>query len=410
MSISTFYVSPNGTGSGTSENSPALYTSSNFWADIKNKLSNEAVKVFFLNGIYNSPLPLPDEIGNPIYQLILEARSSNGVVFWVPEDDPPQDYIPCTSDDRKKQVERILFNNCQNIILSQFLFTGSGSIGYVVRLVGTTKNITIENCTFEDMPRVIYGVTGVHGGHRNDVHHITYRECHFKAAGCDGHAHMMYHAYVAHHIQVLNCTFEDCAGDYVRFRDKVDYCVVSNCSFISSGLYPKDAPASPPFVAMPLFNDCKPGTTTGDPKCPDPLEDLQYEYFGTNYVITTNKFLYNNHPPEGNPYAIGFYHFGFDPPGRNHLMTAVEGWILEHGTADERKALLKENCGIDCDKVKVYGNQYSGAEKKVAFGSNTDYGAISKGWEGYVDIEDLVNEDKIVSPPRWIEAFIALKI
>lgn len=427
MSMSTFYVSPDGTGSGTNENNPALYTSSGFWADVQTKLSSETVIVRFLNGVYDAPLPLPKGTGNPSHRLILQGQSSHGAVFRVPDDDPPQDHLKC--EDRKRQPARIVFENCRNIVLQRFLFTGKGTVGFVVSSAGTTQDICIEECTFEDMPGVYYGATGTS---MPETHRITYTSCHFRAVGCDDHAHMMYHAYGSHHVKVLNCTFEDCAGDYVRFRDDVDHCVVSNCTFTSSGSYPKGAPASQPFIAMPLYNDCGPGHSCD---CYPLFPDWDpFEYFATNYVITNNHFIYRHHPGKGERHAIVFRHSGFDPPGRNHLMTAEEGAILENENGPEakaalkalmknnygidvdkveaydssyiRKALLKKNCGIDVDKVKVYDNSYIDVEKRVAFGSFAGYGATSKGWEGYVNIDDIINKDPVLDPPKWIEAFL----
>jgi hypothetical protein len=398
----TFYVSPNGTGNGTNTNNPALYTSTGFWQAMQTELSLQAVTVRFLNGMYDSPLPLPTGMGHPHSRLILQGQSEDGVVFRIPDDDPSQDDLPL------EHSTRILFEDCQNILLQQFLFTGNGTIDYVTRLTRRTQDVLIEGCTFADLPGVRLGATGVYGA---NVHHVTFQACHFRTVGYDSHAHMIYNATDSQQIKLLHCTFEDCAGDYVRFRDNVDESVVHDCSFISSGTYPKDRPVSQPFIAMALFNDCKPGTTTAPPDkptCPDPLEHIQYEYFGTNYVITNNKFSYQHHPGLGDRYAIAFYHFGFDPPGRNHLMTDAEGQILEHGTPTQRKALLKKNCGIDGDRIKLYDNQYNGVDKRVAFGSEAAYGACSKGWEGYVEIHDLVKLDQEAHPPQWLEAFLTL--
>jgi len=80
-------------------------------------------------------------------------------------------------------------------------------------------------------------------------------------------------------------------------------------------------------------------------------------------------------------------------------MTSEEGEILEKGTPEQRKAILKQNCNIDTGEVRVFGNTYRNVENKATFSSYAAYGAKSKGWEDRVDIFDLLNHEK--GTPRW---------
>ena len=59
---------------------------------------------------------------------------------------------------------------------------------------------------------------------------------------------MAYNAYDPKHIRFVDCHFEDCAGDYVRFRDGTDFGVVVGCTFKSTGNYRN---VNMPFISKP---------------------------------------------------------------------------------------------------------------------------------------------------------------
>ncbi len=408
------YVAPTaqGNGNGLSEVDAAGFldfSEQGFWRKtVTASLELDHVNVAFLNGEYAGDpacLCIRDYLSllcfqgysHPSHQLILQGQSENGVVFnLLPPDDP------------EHTQSTICIRNASNIIIRNLSFKGVGRYNYALFLGNKCRNILIEHCHWFDLPNTEYAAIGVDGA---DTRQVIVKNCTFKRVGPDSHAHMMYISNNCHHIRVNNCSFEDCSGDYVRFRNNVEYGIVSGCQFLSTGTYPQREPVSRPFVTIAVFNDCKPGTTTappGKPTCPDPLNDPQYEYFGTNYIITNNRFIYKQHPGYERRHAISFYHVGYDPPGRNHLMTAAQGDLMEQGTAQERKALLKENCGIDGDKIIVYNNNFLGEEKQLSFGSSLNYGAESKGWEGDVTIDDIINEDSITTPPRWLEAVVGM--
>ena len=73
----------------------------------------------------------------------------------------------------------------QNMVISNFHFTGNGRVSYVLQIISTsnnfpTKNILIEDCTWKDMGGVIYGATGCHN---ENTSHVTYKNCRFERIG-----------------------------------------------------------------------------------------------------------------------------------------------------------------------------------------------------------------------------------
>lgn len=350
------YVAPFalGNGSGADADNAAAFTNQSFWSNVQDALASDPVTVSLLDGNYGSKLAL-DSLGNARNALILSGGSPTGVVF--------------------NASRRTLFSlrGCQNILLENLNFTGPG-IGYALKITkedgGTvSRNITVRNCNWYDMGDIYYGACGVHYG----SHHVRFENCTFKRIGFDGHAHMMYHSYNADHISAINCHFEDCSGAYVRFRDRSDYGVVSGCTFVSTRTYANKHAAQEIFIEIPVFNNVDPGDET----------------FGHDFAFTNNTFLFHATEPSIR-YGIRYIHVGYDPPGMNYLMTAAEGTILEGSDAAAKKTLLKNNCGIDFDQIDISGNTWSNENHRISFASYADFGAASKGWDGEVDISDIV--------------------
>src|SRR5699024_7903397 len=151
------------------------------------------------------------------------------------------------------------------------------------------------------MRGIIYGATGCS---YEETSYITFKQDTFKRIGKSGTAHMIYNAYGADHIYVINSHFEDCKGDYVRFRDDCDYGLVSGCTFLKKS----EQFSGKAFISMPLFNSREP---VGD------------EYFATNYAFTNNEFI--NQSFTTIDYAMKFHNSGFSPPEWNYLLTKAEG-------------------------------------------------------------------------------------
>jgi hypothetical protein len=196
---------------------------------------------------------------------------------------------------------------------------------------------------------------------------------------------MSYNATGPNHIRFIDCQFEDCAGDYIRYRAGADFGVVVGCTFKSTGEYNG---VNMPFISIPMAND------------DDPIEKGSsggYEYFGTHFLITNNTFSYANDKAEGSRIALLFHHSGFDPPDRKHLLTSEEGELLANGSVAEKRALMLRNLGIDCNSVHFFNNRFEGTLTRVAYRSYAAYGAKSKGWSKKIaDITDTVNDSTVV--------------
>jgi len=362
-----YYVAPaaNAAGSGASEAAPALYTRNNLWKQVRRDLKKQPVTVRFLVGQYiDGPLNLID-IGHPAHRLVLEGDpSGKSRLMAINMDGTPS--------------SGLFLNNAQNITVRHLSFTGPGTQDYLTHVQG--RYIAFENCAWTGLNAIKYGAAGASG---NQTHHVLYRNCTFARNGLHPGAHMINNAHGPQHIYIIDCTFEDCGGDYVRFRDRVDYCVVQGCTFRSSGMWPGAKPIHACFISIPVFGQSNPGN----------------ESFGTHFLFKNNAFVYAGRQAAGPQVPIIFLHSGYDPQGRHHLMTRQEGDILEHGPPAERKALLKRNCNLDMDEVHVFNNTSKNVIIEAAFSSRPAFGAESKGWAEEAPVFDLFNHTP--EDPDW---------
>jgi hypothetical protein len=376
----SFYVAPEkaGDGSGESQATAAYFRDMDFWLSVQQAVQKGPVTVSFLGGEYvvsSDPkkamptLALAD-LGHKDHLLTLQGLDQEDVIFTRHPD-----------DSKKGRTGPGLFKitRSENLVVRNFEFTAEHPIGYATHF-GGNKNVVVEKCRWIDLPGVYYGATGTAG---DSTDHVTFRDCVFQRVGSGGHAHMAYNAYDPKHIRFIRCHFEDCAGDYVRFRDGTDFGVVVGCTFKSTGTYRN---VNMPFITVPLFNDDDPSKHKKSPN---------YEFFGTHFLIFDNTFHYANENPKGSRVALRFHHSGFDPPGRNHLLTTEQVRLFETGTAAEKKAFMRDNFGIDTEHVYFFDNRFIGVEPIVEYRSAAAYGAKSKGWSGSVDITDTINRDEV---------------
>jgi hypothetical protein len=367
---SVFHVAPqpNGRATGADVNDAASYGDARLWSTVRDRCGEERVTVRFAAGDYvHGPLTV-DGVGAPDRTLTIEGDPDGGTVFRA------------LNEDAGKPNTGFYLADCRNVIVRDLHFTGPGKTGYISRATG--QDILFERCSWIDLPNIRYGAAGSSG---KETNHIAYRNCTFRRVGLHGGAHMIYNAYEPRHIYVIDCTFEDCAGDYVRWRDLTDYSLARGCSFRSTGTWPPEKPVHASFISVPLFVDADPGD----------------EWFGTHFLIQDNVFDYDQSQLPGSAAPIRFLHSGYDPPGVHHLMTPEEGAILERGTREEKKALLRRNCNIDTDEVRVFGNVYHNVSTRATFSSRAAYGAKSRGWEGTVGIFDLFN--RAPGTPEWVK-------
>lgn len=370
----TLFVAPTklGTGSGTTKENAADFLSASFWSSVKSHLASKSVKVQFQEGEYlraytEKPLEI-ESTGNATNKLILSG--SKGVIFNAPAD---------LNLATKSHLLRIA--SSQNVIIYNIHFTGHGKLNYAMPIRNpSSKNIIVDSCSWIDMRGIVYGASGCH----SQANNVIYQNCTFKRIGATSGAHMIYNAYDVSRISVINCLFEDCPGDYVRFRDNADYCLVANSIFKRN--YFAAYPERGGFISMPVFNDVNPGD----------------EFFATNYAFYNNQFINNSTIQVASVFT--FYCSGFTPPNYDYLLTGAEGVNLTRGTTSEKLEILQNNFGIDVTKIRISGNSYTGNTKYIfSITSVANYGSVSKGWAGTVDIENLIPVNH--TPFAWEPTF-----
>jgi hypothetical protein len=376
----TFYVAPQkaGDSKGTSKAGPADFRDTQFWSVVRQAVQNSPTIVFFLDGTYAvssdarrlMPTLLLADLGSEKHTLTLQGISDRGAVFTRLATD--------TLDD-EKGPGLFYVTRSQNLVIRNLHFTAIQPMGYATRF-GGNRNIRVEHCSWIDLPRIYYGATGT----SENTDHVTFRDCVFKRIGTHTTSHMAYNAYGPQHIAFINCRFEDGAGDYVRFRDRADYGVVVGCTFESTR---PAADKNVSFISVPLFND-------DDPQNPGPSPN--YEYFGTHFLIVNNNFIYSNDKHDENRVALLFHHSGFDPPGRNHLLTLQQGQLLKTGDTSAKKRFIWNSFHLDADSIHFFNNRFTNVGTEVAYRSRAAFGARSKGGDGTYNIADVVNRQKVI--------------
>lgn len=384
-----FYVAPHsvGEGSGDSEVSAAYFRTSEIWSKVHQTIQERPVTVSFLDGIYtissDAPQAMPplalSKLGHKEHQLVLEGISKEGVVFTRLSTDP---------SDGDTGPGFLELTDSENVVVRNLHFTGSQPIGCPTYF-GGSKNVLIERCSWIDLPGVKFGATAT----SFSADHVTYSDCVFKRVGTGTSTHMSYNSDGAKHIAFINCLFEDCTGDYVRFRSGADFGIVAGCTFKSTGKKPG---TNVPFISVSVFNNDDPNK---------PSETASYEYLGTHFLITNNTFDYPRESTTGARIAIVFHHSGFDPPGRRYLLTSQEAEILAKAPINERRALLFHNCGLSAEHIHMFDNRFSSVEVEVGYRSQPLYGAKSKGWGGVVDITETVNKSTFVDAEGALKFF-----
>ncbi len=379
-----------GSGDGSARATAADFRNMKFWNGINAKLAAGPVTVTFLAGRYVvsadparhlPPLQL-DGLGHERHPLVIEGERAGAVVFTRHEEDRKIADYPKAERAALKGPGLFFLVNSRNATVRHLAFTAPDvPMGYATNFAGG-RNLTIEDCHWHDLQGVYFGATGTTGAATD---HVTFRACRFERVGSGAHAHMIYNAYDPLHLRLVGCHFEDCAGDYVRFRDGSDYGVVIGCTFRSTGKY---LGGHQPFVAIPLFNDDNPAAPSRKPN---------YEYFGTNFLICDNRFIYDTEEKPDTRIAVLFHHSGFDPPHRRHLLDRAEAQVLRSGTVGERKALILKNLGVDVAKVHVFRNEYVHVAHRGVYRCNASYGAKARGGEGRFDIGDLFNAEPVVA-------------
>jgi hypothetical protein len=379
-----YYVAPEavGAGDGSDPANAAYFRNMQVWSAAQKSLEQSPVIVNFLPGDYIFSKNLKNGqsrdrltlqyLGHDEHVLIIQGMYQEGTIFMSDPKEQPNESLAID----------LLFFEGKNAIIRNLHFTGSQYMNYPTKFYGS--HVLIEDCTFIDLPRVVYGATGAH---YQRTSHITWRNNIFKRIGYRSGSHMIYNAYDPTYIYIVENYFEDCAGEYVRFRDSTDYVVAYGNTFKSTGTYTN---YNMPFLSVPLFNDDNPANPGANPN---------YEYFGTHFVVANNTFTYPDNNSGGTRLVFRFYQSGWNPPGVQYYLTAAEANTLKNGTLEQKRALMQSHLGLDAQQIYFYGNAYIGKNSKplVEFQAVPNYGETSRGFTGAIDITSTLNTTPVVN-------------
>ena len=347
---------------------PSTTLNSAFWSNIKTLLQSNPVDVVFADGTYNltSTIAL-NNIGHATNRLQLKCNTIGSAVITG-----------------SIATLMSITNNSKNILVHRLKFTGAVT-GYGL-VIQRSQNITVAYCRFEDMPNVYYGAVGAH---YSTADRIIIRQNHFENIGVGSTAHMIYGAYGVKRLKVINNTFKNCAGAFVRFRGaNSTHGVVYGNTFTSTGTYLTGV--NPIFVEVPVFNDVNPGDET----------------FGTSFMITKNKFNYSTSGNQNTRYALVFHHSGYNPTGRTHLISAADASTLGSGssTVAAKRAIMSSKLGLDGTKILFGGNTNTNVAANVSYRCQGGYGAVAP-WTGIVSIGSAVTASGLATTYEEALAF-----
>lgn len=351
----TMYAAPEaaGKGDGSSAADAARFWDVELWKNIQKKLADTPVTLQLLPGKYLTQYPSkPDTrinlygIGNAKNQLIIRGADKNGTVFGR----HPEDSKNMEPASRNLQNWITLRKNCQNIVFEKLYFTGNGACGYPLQ-VRDSVNITIRDCHWKDMRGVYYGASGANGNCKN----ITWENCTFDDIGYNVHAHMLYNTNGCQNLTVRNCTMIDAYGDYIRFRNQVDQVTVEGCTFIDNGKY-----ATSPFIAFPLFNT-------------QAKVDKGGEFFSTGLTVRNNRFEFKKKAERN--WMMCFHNSGFNPPGRKHMLSKKDIAAFQAMDRNAQRKFLDDNMGLMTGRVKFENNTLVNTEDAIVYECWPLYGA-----------------------------------
>lgn len=333
---------------------PSTTLDATFWSGIQTMLQTNAVDVVFADGTYNitSTITLSN-IGSATKRLQLKANTVGAAVLTG-------------------SIAKLMsLNNCQNILIHRLKFTGT--VSEYALVIQRSPNITVAYCRFENMPNLYYGAVGAHYATSNNV---IIRQNQFSNIGVGSTAHMIYGAFGVKRLKIIENTFTDCSGSFIRFRgDNSTHGVVYGNTFNSTGTYMVSGTGvNPIFVEVPVFNDVNPGDET----------------FGTSFMVTKNNFNYATVGNQSTRFALAFHHSGFNPTGRTHLISTADAATLGNGTVTEKRAIMSSKLGLDGTKILYGGNNNVNLSTNVVYRCWEAYGAIAP-WTGVVSISSAVS-------------------
>lgn len=370
----TYYAAPaaKGNGDGSSAANAAEYLNRSLWKKVRDGLNTNSVTVWLCNGVYNSGTLNLSLIGDPMHMLTVRAEKDYQVVMIA---DSSMAYI-------------LNLRGAENILVRGMIFKGpvrSFAVACFADGKRAAKNLIIENCKFLDLEKAKFG-----GLLLNEASNIVVRGCTFNNVGIGGGAHMIYSNTYSRDLSVIGCSFSNCKGDYVRFRNGTGFVKVDSCNFSSNNLIYNNE-----FILVPLFNDVNPGD----------------EFFATDFQFTNNKFSYD--VAGRRRHAIQFRCDGYNVPtfdGLDYNVAEKDSNILNHGTASQKAAILGPKMGLDNSKIKIYGNHYFNVDYEVVYWHHPNYGSKSEGYTGFCNLSNWPSTSgEVASAPIIINGNFEMK-
>jgi hypothetical protein len=348
-----YWVAPTavGTGDGSSSFDAASYLNATFWNGVQSQLSNTNVYVNFVSGAYNAGSLNMTNIGNPLHLLTLGAATTYGPVF-------------------SPRAQIIQLYGCQNFQLNGLVFNGPAlywGLYCIPNGMNPCRNICVNNCQFLSLTNAEYAAIGLLNGARD----VQVLNCSFMNVTNGPHEHMIYAPHDIVDVVVSNCFLQDCFGDYVRFRDDSEYCVVENNTFVSTV-----SPTAWPFVSAELYNETN-SDSAGD------------EFFGTYFQVSGNSFAYDASGGSGPYSALHFSDYGWSPSSYDCDLTSAQASQLSSGSTAFQQSFLQTNMGIIASGIKMFGNTYSGVTYHMDYQYQWDGSSPYNNWQGVIGLNNV---------------------
>ncbi len=371
----TFYAKGGATGSGSSADDPLGFELEKKWDLIEDTAKSEPVVVRLVAGLHLHPQEPQD-----CFKITHRNFAKRATIV---SDEPGAAYL-----------HRMVVERSSNLEINGLIWVNPPHRKYRTALpIGdSSHDVDVVNCVFRNLPNIYRS-----GSHAEaSSHHIRYMGCTFEKIGDEGGSHLMYHVNNAHHITLSKCTFKDCLGSYVKFRNNVHHCVVHDCLFENTNHYEnKGFPNGKKntFISQNVTNDKRPGTVDDDGEypgyvVPDDERHPEYEMFGTDFIVSNSSFI-----GKGAPFRFG--HFGWHFPGHDYRLRSTETGTpegtLEGESISEWRTLLKDKYGIRVERVMML-NINAETEALCWFSTTLKYGAAGDGFvDADVDITPLIN-------------------
>ncbi len=351
-----------GAGDGSVPSNAAYYLNASFWSGVANEIQSANVTVNFLSGAYNAGSLNLTNMGNPQHPLALVAKTPQGPIF-------------------SPSANIFQLYGCQYFEINGLVFNGPSPYWGIYCIPNgsmSCRNIEITNCWFLNLTNAYYAAIGLLNGTRS----VQVLDCNFTNITAGDHQHMIYAPHDIEDVVVSNCVFQDCDADYVRFRDDSEYCVVQDCTFISTM-----AASGWPFVSAELYNE-----TNSD--------SVRDEFFGTYFQVCSNSFIYEAGGGSGPYSGLHFSDTGWSPQSYDCDLTTSQTNQLITGAVASQQAFMETNFGITASDIKMFGNTYSGASYHLDYQYVWDGSAPYNNWQGTIGLNNVADSSgALMGPP-----------